>query len=368
MCLIVFKESHKSVFTNRQFKYMINRNPDGFGMMWQEDGRVKFEKCMGDDKDKFKLFKKNRFKPTYAMHARIKTHGLINEANCHPYEILNIDKGDAIDLYMMHNGMINNAPDVNKDMSDTWHYVEYVIKPMAKANIGLIWDNESIQDMIQKHIGASKLLFMRSDEVENPVLIFNHEAGTEKDGCWLSNNYSTDAPYKTYNHNTYIGTKFDTKEVVTRDLTDADIEKARKEFQESEYEDWSHLPYNHNYKEKDFTKDGKLYLPSSSKDNKIVELKPKETILISKEDSDKQDLLFMLSMIRGMSDGAIKDYIKDEPEIAADIITGLYTKNTMSYEVVINQIKSTTGIFGIVRLLKDMSVDLDTKTQIKSYK
>jgi predicted glutamine amidotransferase len=138
MCLIAFKESHNGVFTNRQFKYMIARNPDGFGVMYREKGRVKVIKSLGSNSEKFQIFAKIRHKDFWAMHARIRTHGAIDETNCHPYKILSKDEGDAIDLYLMHNGTIAKAPTTDSTKSDTWHYVEHVLKPLVKADIKLL--------------------------------------------------------------------------------------------------------------------------------------------------------------------------------------------------------------------------------------
>jgi len=190
MCLIVYKENEDAFFSNRQFKNMLKRNEDGLGIMWRENGRVKVAKSVGNNKDKFNMWKSIREQTDqYAMHARLKTHGEIDIENCHPYKVLDIDDGDPIDMYMMHNGTISNAPtDMDKDKSDTWHFVEATIKPLAKAGlIDLIWKDAAFQKWISGCIAHSKLLFMRSDDVDNPVIIFNYEKGEELRGCWLSN-------------------------------------------------------------------------------------------------------------------------------------------------------------------------------------
>lgn len=174
MCLIVYKEGKDAHFSNRQFKNMLNRNQDGLGIMWREEGRVKVIKSIGKSKDKFNIWKNIREKECYAMHARLKTHGDVDEVNCHPYPILSIDDGDPIDLYMMHNGTISSAPEYDKTKSDTWHFIEATIKPLAKGGmLEFLWNDEPFHQWIQSAIGTSKLLFMRSDDVEHPVLILN---------------------------------------------------------------------------------------------------------------------------------------------------------------------------------------------------
>jgi len=376
MCLIVFKENNESVYTNRQFKNMITRNPDGLGVMWREDGRVLTHKTLGSNKEKFRIFQAIRNVETFAMHARIKTHGLISLDNCHPYEILNIDKGDPIDLFMMHNGMIPNAPEVNKDMSDTWHYVEHVLKPLFKSNIDLVWENDTIQDMITKHIGYSKLLFMRSDDVESPVLIFNMKMGTDKHGCWLSNTHSEDtvyvAPRHTYNDNWSRG-HYGYGNQHNRDVTPEVAKELDKEdYYETIYGAGAGIEKN------DLTEDKKsviLALPSN-KDKQILPDVLKEQALV-RDFSDvateamymgnpTKHLLELLYMLRSMSDTAIKDLMQNEPHTIADIVEACYANNTMDYNTILESIKDKSMVNDNIKLIRDMAVTDNAKKLIKA--
>lgn len=202
MCLIVHKYGKDSVFTLQQFDNMINANRDGLGIMYVENGRVKVEKCIGTEKEKRELWLKHRDKNHYVMHSRLATHGSRDKegmlANCHPYEILNMDKGDPIDLYMVHNGVITGIKDVDIKMSDTWNFIEGVIKPMVKADISLLWQNQYMQHFIDRGIGSSKLVFLSSKAMKHNIsdkaayysLTINQQAGDTVNGCWLSNLHS----------------------------------------------------------------------------------------------------------------------------------------------------------------------------------
>ncbi len=368
MCLIVFKENKDSVFTNRNFKTMITRNSDGLGLMWRENGRVRTEKCMGTPSEKFKLCRKYRNLPTYAMHARIRTHGLTNEANCHPYEIMNMDKGDPIDLYMMHNGMISAAPDTNKDMSDTWHYVEYVLKPLIKSNVDLLWNNEWIQNMISKDIGFSKLLFMRSDgEAKDAVLVLNFKNGTERNGCWLSNDHSTE-PHRHVGHNSYSHLHRHDYSEYNEELYKNYRRDNTPSLEDNTSKTVIITPKTTMFDPKNVSKmsllqpNGKNYLPNATKEDNIIELKP----LVTAIDDPNENLLLHLHMLRGMSDWGVKEALKDDPDLASDIILTLYTKNTMSYEDIVQAINDKDDIEGIVRLIRQMEVD--EGNQIKNYR
>lgn len=350
------------MFTNRQFKNMIARNSDGLGIMWRENGRVKSVKCMGTDKEKFKLFQTHRNKASYAMHARYKTHGLVNEANCHPYKLLDIDDGDAIDLYVMHNGTLD-APEIDKDMSDTWHYMEYILKPIVKADVGLIWDSSHIQSMITKAIGASRLLFMRSDDVQYPVLIFNSASGKDEHNCWLSNSYGASDAFETkrtdysylrresrFDRDDDYRTQYGWWDEVSKTYRYDDEKKARDEYAKKAVEENTDK----------YEKKGELFLPKPIKDDKIVQLRPNNMLV----ENPNENLLYVLRELRSLSDTAIKDYIRDDPDITADIIMELYAKNTMDYETIIKLIKDPIGCDNMVNLIRHMAIDED-KAQTK---
>jgi predicted glutamine amidotransferase len=336
MCLIVYKEDDSSVFTNTQFKHMIRRNRDGLGIMWREDGRIRVEKTVGSEKAKFKLWSSHRNRPSYAMHARLTTHGKTNLENCHPYKILSIDDGDPIDLYMMHNGIIPNVPDSNKDMSDTWHLCEYVIKPIAKTNLAILWDDAGYQSWIQKLSGQSKLLFMRSDDVESPVLIFNMEAGKTENNCWLSNAYSTDTTHSFYNrskpstlantgYNYYSGYGYTGGTTSKQNFTPATSQAMT-----------SPISMTDACRKEETSK---LYLPS-----------PSNSVIIPTQ--QESDAVVMASLLQGMSTHSVKEWIKESPEDAADLIIELYKKNSMTYEMILAEIADERKIDGIVDLVR----------------
>ena len=357
MCLIVFKENTESTFSNKQFKSMIRRNRDGLGIMWRENGRVLVEKSVADERSKFALWHKHRDREQYAMHARLTTHGKTNEDNCHPYKVLSIDDGDAIDLYMMHNGVITNAPDVDKAMSDTWHFVEYIIKPIAKTNLPLLWDNDPFQQWLQKSIGASKLLFMRSDDVQFPTLILNSSMGKEETGCWLSNTYSTDTAHSYYtpkkaglshhNQNFTRKTTTTTESSTTGTTGITTIE-----------------PGPDYVKLGDQFKDAFPNLVKAANGFFLPNRVPFAVPEIKSEAPDAA-LVEIVSTLKGMSLHNIKEWIREDPDLCADVILALYEKNTMPYELIVQQIADDKGIEGIVDIIRHITSF--NKAPIKNY-
>lgn len=361
MCLIVFKRDDASQFTNRQFKNMIHKNKDGLGIMYLENDRVVVNKSMGDEEEKFRMFKELRNKTTYIMHARFATHGLVNEDNCHPYKLLSIDDGDPMDLYVVHNGVLK-APSIDKDMSDTWHYMEYVIKPIVKADINLLWENKYIQEIIEAHMGGSKLVFMRSDDVEFQILILNQKAGSEVTGCWLSNLHGCSDPYVAPKHNynngyshynrwsseddTWVNGKcWDNKAQKWVWTDDAAPKPPEKE---------AHKITKTYPEQKEYIKDGVLYLPKPTEDDKIVHLRqPKSLVNLAGDPV----LLKSLRSLRGQSEAVIKDWIEQDADHAADVATELQSPRRIEYDIFMRIIKYPNGLNNMANLIRQMVQD-----------
>jgi len=205
VCLIVYKPDGDSAFTDEHMRSSIDRNDDGAGVMFIDDGRVRVDKIVGDsnlETNQDTLFEwcSNHFNShdRLLMHHRMTTDGKNCLDNCHPYKVLSKDEDDPIDLYMMHNGVISNCKTgITAELSDSRKYVEEYLRPMLKLNHELI-HLEAFHAHMEDFIGSSsKLSFMLDD---GRVYIVNEKAGKWQDtGCWISNTYSIGT--NTYNHN-----------------------------------------------------------------------------------------------------------------------------------------------------------------------
>lgn len=115
------------------------------------------------------------------LHFRIATHGETNAANTHPFKVTER-------LGLVHNGIISNVTcDINKKMSDTWHFVEKYVKPLHK-----FWRTTAIRDLYEEYIGYSKLIMMNE---KGEVEIIKDNLGVWNSGCWFSN-----TSYKVYEY------------------------------------------------------------------------------------------------------------------------------------------------------------------------
>lgn len=371
MCLIVYKEDETGVFSNRQFKSMITRNRDGLGVMYREDDRVKFEKTVGTEHDKFDLFRRHRHRESYAMHARMKTHGLINEDNCHPYELLNKDKGDEIDLYMMHNGVLADVPMTNKDMSDTWNFVEHVLKPIVKADLSILWENDQFQEWLQSKIGSSKLLFMRSDDVEFPVLILNSDAGKTHSSCWLSNENCMPSRFS-YNGGSYIEAQKGSGTTANSNFPQHNSRNGSAHTNTMNGMGGTTSTgrfHNDEQRYEKFWSDRQALIPPGKKEvetsNAPSLVKPnvpklylpragdslRQMVALSNDLIIEKDLMDTLLSLKPLGMYELKLWAQDDPDLAADIILYCYNKCTLTYEIITAEINNRDTVDEIIKLL-----------------
>jgi hypothetical protein len=192
MCLIIYKPTNEYSFSTVDMEASISRNDDGVGVMYYEDGRVLVDRLVEGTEGELTNFCLTYLntKPNIVIHHRLKTHGKIDEVNTHPFKVLSIDDGDAIDLYMMHNGTLTYGHNV--DHSDTHVFVNEFLNPILKVNPHLLY-NAAFREFLGKSIGSNKLVFMDS---YGEVILINEDLGKwqsdtdEGKGCWISNTYS----------------------------------------------------------------------------------------------------------------------------------------------------------------------------------
>ncbi len=162
-------------------------NPDGFGVMMPTDkGGVHVHRIMPESADDCKKVIDKYGDRPMGIHFRLATHGEVDKSQCHPFPVLT-PKTHGRSIYLMHNGILPNALEFDKTKSDTWHFVEYVLRPILADCPDLIYDRD-FQDMLEDMIGSNKFLILDGDTGE--MIKINESVGTEADGLWLSNTYS----------------------------------------------------------------------------------------------------------------------------------------------------------------------------------
>lgn len=193
MCIAIYKpEGIEIPFETLERCY--NTNSDGAGYMFHKGGKLHVYKGFFSMADFWKQYKKDK-KKECVLHFRIKTHGVINEENCHPYKVND-------NLAFVHNGIISGYSDAHK--SDTWLFNEDIIQPFVRKWGNLEIFEDPIKKLIENRIGYSKLIFMDN---EGNTKIFNEDKGEWHEGVWYSNgSYKKPVPLPKVTYPQYGGT------------------------------------------------------------------------------------------------------------------------------------------------------------------
>ncbi len=194
MCVIIVTpvDSQERLPTH-YFEKAANKNPDGMGIGWVEDGIVRTWKTM---RNLDMLIRKydtvfNKGESPIVLHFRIATQGMNTIRNCHPFEIPNHN------LLVAHNGHITMCEPnwrtkqncKNLPNSDTRIFVRDYLAHLPNE----FWLNGSILRMMEKIVSASKLVFLDGNGVLSYI---NQSYGTWLEGFWFSNTYGIIEPEK----------------------------------------------------------------------------------------------------------------------------------------------------------------------------
>ena len=185
MCIAIYKPADKDI-DKATLQRCFTSNPDGAGFLYSTGSKVKIRKGFFDFESFYQAYTPHKDK-AMLIHFRIKTHGAVEVANCHPFYITN-------DIGFIHNGIITEHGG-NKDVSDTRDFNQKILRPLVKSFGYGIVHSPQIQPLIEKYIGYSKLAFMDKD---GDVVIYNEQMGNWNDDVWFSN-YSWQIP-KTYEY------------------------------------------------------------------------------------------------------------------------------------------------------------------------
>jgi hypothetical protein len=173
MCIAIYKPEGK-LLSLATLKECYTSNPDGAGFMYAQDKKLHIEKGFFSFQSFYDAFKKHEHKQA-VIHFRIKTHGKIDTANCHPFAVNN-------SIGFVHNGVISGLGD--SDFSDTVRFNETILRPLVNKWGNLALFQDPIVDLLESRIGYSKLVFL--DRHGNHK-IMNESKGVWDDGVWFSN-------------------------------------------------------------------------------------------------------------------------------------------------------------------------------------
>lgn len=188
MCVIIVKPSGATM-PDGYLENCYDNNPDGFGWMYAEDGRVIADKFIPKDFDEVLSVWNCLADIDVIFHLRWLTTGDISKAHCHPFRILK-DNEISHDLFFMHNGTFK--VDQYEGENDTIAFKNTILKPLLVNNPDLLQSRAFIS-MLEGMESWSRMAFLSGDG----TLTLTREFSWVKSGeCNLSNNYSTRKGYR----------------------------------------------------------------------------------------------------------------------------------------------------------------------------
>lgn len=189
MCVICINPKGKGFPSKKNIQNCADANPDGFAIMWNEDGIVKNYKTL--KKDEFmkfyeKFVKEHDHKTTACViHARIKTHGSLKLSNCHCWTALENQIGFA------HNGILSIAN--RGDLTDSETYFRDIFLPVFE------WSHHNwavAEKTVDAIIGTSKFAFLTGDgEIHKYGHYIKHQGSLYSNSSYEDRVYYTSSRY-----------------------------------------------------------------------------------------------------------------------------------------------------------------------------
>lgn len=195
MCIIAMIPAGKQINKNT-LENMTNNNPDGSGIAWIQDNKIKTYKTMDNNKFINKALEvQSKFckDSDILIHCRIATSGKTDLDNCHPFKI-------SKDTVFAHNGILNCVEATNT-VSDTRMFNKALLKQLKPEFL----DNVTTRKLIGEIIKSDKLAFLTvNPKLKRNSYIINRDLGEKENRVWFSNDSYKEKTYVTdvcYNWN-----------------------------------------------------------------------------------------------------------------------------------------------------------------------
>lgn len=202
MCILVYIPTKAQRVNEAIIDQCWRSNPDGAGFMYPsvERNRLVVDKghmTLEAIKTAFATIPEG---VPVALHFRIKTHGLKDEANTHPHWVW------PDEVAIAHNGVLALGAPADSTESDTARFARLVLPGLPKQ----WWKNAGLVHLVEEYLGRSNKMVVM--DKTGSVKVLNEELGSWEQGVWFSN--QTFRSYRTvytgaagygYDHDSYGG-------------------------------------------------------------------------------------------------------------------------------------------------------------------
>ena len=176
MCLIIYKPAGIPIAADL-VDAAVSLNPDGWGAMGLAPaGRSFVRREVRVNLEAILEFERAHRDSEYVLHLRRRTKGTVSRVNAHPFKIVE-------GVYLVHNGTLDIETPVS-GWSDTRHFVNDVLRPLARRYEGLAMD-KAFQRLLAIGLRKENKLALL-DTKKRQFAIINQEHGAEFEGLWLS--------------------------------------------------------------------------------------------------------------------------------------------------------------------------------------
>ncbi len=181
MCVIIHKPQNAEI-PQDLLAAALTLNRDGWGLMgFDAEGSVILERH-AESKQVHILDALTRHRDAeLVLHLRQRTRGAESIENAHPFKL-------AERLYLMHNGTLPLGQHGGTQVagrSDTWHFVQDVLRPLHNYYPGLMADPAFLRVLELGLKPDNKMVLL--DGRIGRIAILNRQHGAEFEGLWLSN-------------------------------------------------------------------------------------------------------------------------------------------------------------------------------------
>lgn len=179
MCIIAYTEAGGAIPSREQLQRACQANPDGFGWaIIDNDELIVHHSMLAWDAIESYLETIATATGPSLFHARIASHGVIDEQNCHPFPV---DHDPQIVL--AHNGILPVYPDPWDARSDTRLFAEEVLPRPGIETL------DTALGTWERWMGANNkmVILSVSPRLKKRAYILNASSGVSDGGVWWSN-------------------------------------------------------------------------------------------------------------------------------------------------------------------------------------